>query len=268
MSRGGPGPGPLALIGHTGFVGSTLLRSSGWKFDGLFNSRNIEAIAGRHFGTVVCAGVSAVKWLANREPEADWAGIVRLIRALEGLSCERFLLISTVDVYPFALGVSEEDVPADEGEPYGVHRLRLERWVADRFARRHVVRLPALFGDGLKKNALFDLLTGNMTERINPDAVFQWYPTARLAEDLSRVLEAGPDLLNVAVGPLRMGEIVDRFFAGVAVGAPVLPAPRYDMRTLHAPLLGGAGDHHLTAVQSLDAIGTYVAAVRARGGVP
>lgn len=259
--------GAAALIGHTGFVGSTLARA-GAAYEGLYNSRNIGEIAGKSFGTVVCAGVSAVKWLANKEPEADWASIERLMRPLESVRCERFVLISTVDVYPSPLGVTEEDAPPDEGQPYGLHRRRLERWVAERFPVHHIVRLPALFGDGLKKNAIFDLLSGNMTDKINPEGVFQWYPVARLAEDLARVVASGLPLLNVAVGPLRMGDIAERLFPGVALGAPAHPAPRYDMRTRHAALLGGRGAYHLSAEESLDAIGRYVAAARARGNVP
>ncbi len=258
--------GGSALIGHTGFVGSTLARAAAYA--GLYNSRNIGDIAGKSFGAVVCAGVSAVKWLANKEPEADWAGIERLMRPLESVRCERFVLVSTVDVYASPLGVTEDDAPPETGQPYGLHRLRLERWIAERFPVHHVVRLPALFGDGLRKNALFDLLTGNMTDKINPEGVFQWYPVARLAADLDRVVEAGLPLLNVAVGPLRMGDIADRFFPSAAVGAPARPAPRYDMRTRHAGLLGGAGGYHLSAAESLDAIGRYVAAARARGNVP
>ena len=88
-----------ALIGHTGFVGGTLDRA-GWPFAARYNSRNIESMRGESFKTVICAGVSAVKWKANREPEADWARIERLINVLETIEVERFVLISTVDVSP------------------------------------------------------------------------------------------------------------------------------------------------------------------------
>src|SRR5262245_60806077 len=111
-----------ALIGHTGFVGGNL-RSQG-RYTELYNSKNIADIAGRSFELVVSAGCRAAKWLANKEPEADRAGIEPLKRALERVEAERFVLISTVDVYPQPVGVDESFEPPLEGaQPYGRHRL-------------------------------------------------------------------------------------------------------------------------------------------------
>lgn len=259
---------PDALIGHTGFVGGTLDRS-GRSFGARFNSRNIGEMRGGRFGTVVCAGVSAVKWMANKEPEADRAGIRRLTEVLETVAADRFVLVSTTDVYPNPAGVTEADMPAaEEGQPYGRHRLELERWVAGRFAAHAIVRLPALFGTGLRKNIIFDLLTGNQVDRISPNGVFQWYPMRRFAADLDAVLGAGLRLVNIAPEPVPTTRIVAELFPGARIGEASLPAARYDMRTRHAALLGGRGDYHLDADQVMAEMAAYVAGVRASGGVP
>ena len=42
------------LIGYSGFIGGNLARAT--RFDGLYNSKNIETIAGQSFGLLVCAG--------------------------------------------------------------------------------------------------------------------------------------------------------------------------------------------------------------------
>ncbi len=57
------------LIGYSGFVGSNLCRQV--KFDRKYNSQKFREMEGRNFGLLVCAGVSAAKWIANREPEED-----------------------------------------------------------------------------------------------------------------------------------------------------------------------------------------------------
>lgn len=69
-----------ALIGHTGFVGSNLARTG--KYDAFFNSRNSGDIRGCSFSEIVCAGTSAVKWKANRDPEADINAIDSLVQNL------------------------------------------------------------------------------------------------------------------------------------------------------------------------------------------
>jgi nucleoside-diphosphate-sugar epimerase len=246
-----------ALIGHTGFVGGTLHRQR--DFAALFNSRNIEAIKGGRFGSVVCAGVSAVKWLANKEPDADWAGIRRLMDCLDEVSARHFVLISTIDVYRDPVGPTERDLPPTDGlHAYGRHRLALEAFVAQRFASHSIVRLPALFGAGLKKNALFDLMHLNQVDRIVPNAMFQWYPLGRFARDLDLITDAGVKLINITAEPVSMQDVRARFFPDVPIGPPIETPPIYDVRSVHDALLGGHHGYHLNAAQVWQAMGTFV----------
>jgi len=246
-----------ALIGHTGFVGGTLHRQR--PFAATFNSRNIEEIRGRSFARLVCAGVSAAKWIANKEPEQDWQAIRRLIDCLNGVEAERFILISTIDVYAQPIGQTELDIPPAAGlHPYGLHRLRLEEFVASRFPAHTIVRLPALFGAGLKKNALFDLIHLNQTEKIIPNAAFQWYPTRRLSDDLDRITGAGLELINITSKSIEMAAIRARFFPQVPIGAPVDHPALYDNRSIHDRLLGGVNGYHLSAAQILDDMHSYI----------
>ena len=118
MSRSG-------LIGHTGFVGGTLMRARDW--DALYNSANITEIADESFDLLVCAGVSAVKWLANKDPEADRAGIKRLTDPLSTVRAREVVLISTIDVYPDPARGGDEGTVIDPAvnHPYGRHRFEL-----------------------------------------------------------------------------------------------------------------------------------------------
>lgn len=253
------------LIGHTGFVGSNLRAYRG--FDALYNSTNIEDIRGARFDRLVCAGVSAVKWLANREPETDRARIARLISALSAVNAREFILVSTIDVYPNPEAEADEQTAINHAanHAYGRHRRELEIWAASHFPRAHILRLPALFGAGLRKNALYDLLRANQVEKINPLSVFQWYPLARLADDIDRAVAAGLALANLFTEPVAMNEVIARFFPGVSVGPAVEPAPRYRLRTQHAALFGGNGPWVLDGETVLDAMGRFVAAERAAG---
>src|SRR5688500_7998318 len=127
-------------------------------FDDGFHSRDVDSIAGRRYSLLVCAGAPAEKWRANQDPDADRASLGRLTGALQHVQADRVVLVSTVDVYPAPIAVDESTpIDAESGQPYGRHRLALERFVQQRFATT-VLRLPGLYGPGIKKNVIFDLL--------------------------------------------------------------------------------------------------------------
>ena len=252
-----------ALIGHTGFVGGNLARQH--RFDALFNSANFRDLAGQRFDLLVCAGLSAAKWLANRDPEADWERIVALRDVLADVRAGRVILISTIDVYPTPVGVDESTpIDADDSQAYGHHRLLFERFIVERFPNVLVARLPGLFGPGLKKNVLFDLLHANCLDTINPDSRFQWYGIDRLWEDLERCRTLGVELVNLVTAPVATADILAQFFPTNAVGAQV-PAVAYDVRFSLAEQLGGADGYLQDGPAVMEDIGNFVEAARRRG---
>lgn len=228
-----------ALIGHTGFVGSNLMRE--YPFADCFNSTNIETIAGSRYDLIVCAGAPAAKWKANQEPLVDRACLGRLMVALERVQTLRFVLISTVDVYGQANGVDETCQPTG-ATPYGQHRLELEQFAQARFSAL-IVRLPALFGPGLKKNAIYDLLNDNQIEKIDSRSVFQFYNLRRLWGDIQIAAGARLPLVHLATEPVSMAEVA-RSALGRTWGnhLPAAP-PNYDLRTQYASLFGGMGNY-------------------------
>ncbi len=145
------------LVGGTGFVGGNLLRSGA--FDAAFHSSDIAAAYGAKPDLLVYAGVRAEKYLANQQPEADEAHIRQAFENILRIAPKRLALISTIDVYPSPIGVDEHS-PINEAElaPYGRDRLLLETLVRAEYPEATVLRLPGLYGEGIKKNFLFDLI--------------------------------------------------------------------------------------------------------------
>lgn len=202
-----------ALIGYTGFVGSNLLSSGGLEFDYLYNSKNFQDMKERKFDTVICAGVSAVKWQANKDPISDITQINALMDALSTIEAKQFILISTVDVYPDPNNVDEDtDINGLPNHPYGLHRLCLENFVKINFPNFLIFRLPALFGPNLKKNILFDLLNNNMVDNINPLSSFQWYDVRWLSHDISTALLYQLKLVNLVPEPTTTRMILEDIF--------------------------------------------------------
>jgi len=204
-----------ALIGSSGFIGSYLAAQVG--FDELYRRGNIELMRGRRFGEVVCAGMPAQKWRANEDPTADMANMQRLMSVLETITAERFILISTIDVYsPDQVGL--EFAPRLANHAYGRHRAILEDFVAERFARHHIIRLPGMFGPGLRKNAIYDLLNGNQLEKISSRSRFQWYDLRWLEGDMAQVLREDAREANLFTEPVSMGAIQAMFFPSRQLG--------------------------------------------------
>lgn len=228
-----------ALIGSTGFVGGNLLSQQA--FSDLYASANIAEIRGQAFDRIVCAGVSAVKWWANKNPEEDLAKIDNLVSHLSHVQADVFTLISTIDIFKTPNGVTEDDVPETENlHAYGSNRLYFENFIRGRFPKVHIVRLPALFGDNLRKNALYDLMNGNQTTNINPAGSFQWYPVDWLSDDLAVVEKNDLPLVHFATEPLLMQDIIDRFFPTAEVGQATKDAPSYDFHTKYADRFNSA----------------------------
>lgn len=145
------------LIGHSGFVGGALLRQA--RFDACYNSATIAAIKGQRFGTLVCAAAPGSMLEANRAPERDAVQIEGLIANLATVCAERFVLISSIAVLADFAGGDDEGTQAfQQSLAYGRNRRALEAFVEEHFPRSLIIRLPALFGRGLRKNFLFDLM--------------------------------------------------------------------------------------------------------------
>lgn len=251
-----------ALVGYSGFVGGTLSRQR--SFDALYRSTNIAEIGGKTFDLLVCAGAPAERWRANKDPETDRASIARLTDALSRVDARKVILISTIDVYPVPVDVDElTAIDPVAGQPYGRHRLELERFMQARFDTT-VIRLPGLFGRGIKKNLIFDLLHDNQVDKLHPDSQHQFYDLSRLWSDIETARASGLHLVNFATEPTSVADV-----ARVAFGMELRPdasltPARYDMRSRHATIFGGAGGYLRTATDVLASLGRFVTSERER----
>ncbi|MDL2293545.1 sugar nucleotide-binding protein [Ruminococcaceae bacterium OttesenSCG-928-D13] len=151
-----------SLVGCTGFVGGNLAHNHA--FNNLYNSKNIGEAFGADNGFVVYAGMPAEKFLAAADPAADLRRAEQAFENITRMKPEKLVLISTVDVYPKPYKVYEDAAPSAEADEspalaYGKNRLALEGWVREAYPDALILRLPGLFGRGLKKNFIYDMLT-------------------------------------------------------------------------------------------------------------
>lgn len=245
-----------ALIGFTGFVGTTLIKQH--TFEHHFRSTNINEIDGKDFDLVVSAAAPAQKWIANLEPEADLQKIKGLIAHLKTIRCKTFVLISTVDVFKSPYGVNEDTLVEEAGlHPYGLHRRLLETFVEDRFPSHLIVRLPGLVGPGLRKNVIFDFLNNNNLQAIESRGVFQFYPMTNLWFDIQIALKAGLKLVHLTAEPISVAEISEAGFGNQFHQILTKPPASYDLQSKYAAMFGGHGDYQFSKRETIQAVRAY-----------
>ncbi len=145
-----------AVVGYTGFVGQNLCLS--YQFDTLYNSKNIVDAFGTRPDLLVYAGIRAEMFTANHFPDKDLANIKEAIDNIKKIKPKRLVLISTISVYPVFEGDENTVISENEGSAYGRNRRYLEKWVEENVDDYLIVRLPALYGEGIKKNFIYDII--------------------------------------------------------------------------------------------------------------
>ena len=244
-----------ALVGWTGFVGGAL--DARIAPVARFRSTDVDQLPAADVDEVVCAAAPAEKWRANAEPEADRAGIHRLVDALDGSRAGSCVLVSTVDVFADSRGV-DETTPADttQEQAYGRHRAELEEFVRRRFDDALVVRLPGMYGPGLKKNLVYDLIHQPGARFAHQDSSFQFYDVRDLWGHVLLARDAGLSVVNLATEPVTSAQVARECF-GVDYRCDDRPQVAYDLRTAHAGALAGregpylrSADEVLTGIRS------------------
>ena len=245
-----------ALIGFSGFVGSNIL--SKYKFDNLYDIQNITEIKGMEFDLIVCAAAPGIKWKANKYPKNDLDNIHSLINNLKKVNAKKVVLISTIDVYPSFDNIDENSI-IDKGKLtfYGKHRRILEEFVQQNF-NSSIIRLPGLFGNGLKGNVLYDLLN-NRFDFIPNEGSIQFYNLCNLWQDISIALRNNISILNISTEPISINELTSLFF-NIDITKIVMThnIPSYNMRSKYGSLWKKAGPYIYTKNEILAEIKDYI----------
>ncbi|TKZ30179.1 NAD(P)-dependent oxidoreductase [Brachyspira catarrhinii] len=150
------------LIGYNGFVGSNILLKS--DFYSKYNSKNINDIRNREFDLLICSAIPSDMQLANLKYKKDLENINELLNILKTVKSKKAVLISTIAVYPQPVIYDENDFDYESDSNYGKNRKLAEYEFSKIFRDSYIIRLPALFGNNLKKNFIFDI--------INPEPSF------------------------------------------------------------------------------------------------
>jgi nucleoside-diphosphate-sugar epimerase len=197
----------VGLLGSNGFVGQSINR----KFYDIkkYNRQNMHNLLNEDLDLLIVAAVSAEKWRANSNPSADRENIENLISFLEKIKINKFLLISTIDVFGPNIDF-DEDTEMLEGisTAYGHNRSFLEQRLIQISEETKILRLPGLFGPGLKKNLLFDLLNGNKINVASLKDCYQYLYAPRIGEIIVEMLATDSNVFHASTEPIKVVDIL------------------------------------------------------------
>lgn len=221
----------VTIVGARGLVGSAfarLLANRGVETR-LVTRENYADFADQESDVVIDAAGNSVKYLADSQPCREFdASVGHRVRTLRDFPARLHLHVSSVDVYAdlSSPAMTREELPADPAgcSNYGYHK-RLAEDCVRRYARSWlIVRLAGMVGPGLRKNPVFDILTGRPL-RIHPDSQYQFLHTDDVARLVWSMVEDGLDgrVINVCgaglISPQRISEIAGRPMDLSAIGA-------------------------------------------------
>lgn len=172
------------LIGYSGFVGSNILLKSDFSFK--YNSKNINDIRNKEFDLLICSAIPSDMQLANIDSKKDLDNINNLLNILKTVKSQKAVLISTIAVYPQPVIYDENVYNFKSDSNYGENRKLAEYEFAKIFKNCHIIRLPSLFGNNLKKNFIFDIINpepsfftkekfGYITSIVKDDILLKYY---------------------------------------------------------------------------------------------
>lgn len=222
------------VIGAGGFIGSAIAAEAQQRGYALtaVDRHNYAVHRGASATLLINANGNPRKFIDERDPAQGFElSVASVMHTLHDFQYEHYFQISSGAIYP------REDDPRHNGEdtslqpadmsPYGLHKWLAEQLVRHYAPHHFIVRLGGAVGPRLRKNALFDLLTGGPWF-VHPDSEFQYMDTRDLARALFDLYESqlpAGTLLNLsapgAVSVRRMAEL-----AGAPIPESALARPQ------------------------------------------
>ena len=203
------------ILGHKGFVGSAierLLQKLGVDYKGI-NRENYNSLKGTECDIFINAAGNSKKYLAEKDPALDFEiNVNQTMKTLIDFKFRHYVFISTSDVY------NDFSDPSKNSEDSVIESSQLSnygfaKWMAEQLVKRcpswTIFRLGGMVGQGLKKNAVYDLLAkGSLW--IHPESRYHYMNTDDVAKIVWDLREKKGEIFNVCGDePATLKEVAD-----------------------------------------------------------
>jgi nucleoside-diphosphate-sugar epimerase len=201
----------IAIIGANGFVGKMLFdvfMETG-KYDITTVTRNnYETVKAQNisFDLIIHSAMPSKRWWAANNPLDDFDATVRLTAdILYHWKFKKIVLVSSVSAR------------MQTSHPYGRHKHVAEVLVSDYNQDNLIFRLGGLYGQGLDKGVIFDMIEGNEVF-MSKDSAFNYIDTKKATQlMLDNIEEKG--IVDIgAKDTITIGDIATHFNLNVSFG--------------------------------------------------
>jgi nucleoside-diphosphate-sugar epimerase len=209
----------IFLMGGNGFVGSgysRLFTRLNLPYE-IITRQNYDSFIGRECDLFVNANGNSVKFMADREPVAEFDASVRsVMRSIVEIKSGAYIFLSSGDVYPDTTvpALTREDLLVDlsKSSRYGLHKAIAETYVRNSHPRSLVMRMGGFVGPGMRKNAIFDMVNGQPVW-LDLDSELTFIGTDTAAEIVYALYQRGVCNETINLGPrmpIRLRDVYDR----------------------------------------------------------
>lgn len=220
----------MLVIGARGFVGSAIsayLSELGVEPHGVGRD-SYATERGNHFDVVINAAGDSSRRLADANPAESFAkNVSDTMATLVDFSASTYIHISSTSVYESA--VNPESTREDSAiEPLRLSNYGRFKYLAEVLVRAHaanwlVIRLGALVGPGLKKNALYDLLE-RRTLFVSPESSMPYVDTRFVAQAVWALRESHGNIFNVSGdGVIKLRDVANELRVDIGPELDALP---------------------------------------------
>jgi len=222
----------IIIIGGEGFVGSAYQRycqQNNLNYL-VINRGNYQHYIGEKCDVLINANGNSKKFLGKENPLQDFDESVRSVRrSLIDFSAHKYIFLSSCDVYPDCSNPdsTREDniIDISRQSPYGFHKYLAEQCVIHCHSDWLIFRMGGFVGEGLKKNAIFDILQGEKLW-LHPDSALQYIHTDVAARVVMEIIQKGytQEIFNLCGnGLIKLQEAIDRTQSQVKVNLDLNP---------------------------------------------
>lgn len=199
----------IAVIGASGFVGTALIKAL--KEKGNYDivpvvRSNYEQLKQDKYDLIIHSAMPSKRWWALNNPLDDFDATVRLTAdIIYNWNYDKIALISSVSAR-----VQRE-------HPYGRHKYLAEELLLNTNPENLVFRLGGLYGEGLDKGVIFDMINGNQVF-MTADSAFNYINTLTAAQLIIDQLDKSGIVDIGAKNIISIGEIAEYFNLDVEFG--------------------------------------------------